>query len=192
MKEAKFIEKLRGLNPCEEGLKYAESFGSLQKAWDACERGDWMLWLLGKLSGPPESASRKELVLIACKCARTALKYVEKSEKRPLKAIQTAEKWAKEAATIEEVREASTASYSAYAAYSVYAAYSAYAASSAASVASSAVYAAYAASVASSAASAASSVASYAAIQKKCADIVRKMHAKAPRLMTKKDEEAMK
>ena len=168
MKEAKFIEKLRGLNPCEEGLKYAESFGSLQKAWDSCERGDWMLWLLGKLSGPPESESRKELVLIACQCARTALKYVEKGdEKRPLKAIQTAEKWAKGAATIEEVRAAAA-----------YAANAAYAAADAA-------YAAYAASAVAHAAYAANAAANAADAQKKCADIVRKMHPKAPRLICK-------
>ena len=43
-----------------------------------------MLWLLGKQSGPPESKSRKKLVLSACKCARLALKHVPKGEKRPL------------------------------------------------------------------------------------------------------------
>ena len=106
-------KNLRLLNPCEDGLKFAESFKTLQEAWDKCERGDWMLWLLGKLSGPSDSSKRKELVLIVCKCARTSLKYVTKGEKRPLIAIQTAEKWAIGKATLEEVNAAANAAYAA-------------------------------------------------------------------------------
>jgi len=31
-------------------------------AWAACERGDWMLWWLGRMSGPPGSPLRRALV----------------------------------------------------------------------------------------------------------------------------------
>ena len=44
------------------------------------------------------------VVMAACKCARLALKHVQKGEDRPLKAIQTAEAWCKGKATIEQVR----------------------------------------------------------------------------------------
>ena len=81
--------KLRKLNPCAGGLKFAESFKSMQAAWEACIRPDWMLWLLGELAGPPNSESRKNIVRIACRCARMCLKHVR--EDRPLKAVEAAE-----------------------------------------------------------------------------------------------------
>ena len=118
------IIKLKELSACPEAVEWASQFETIQEAWDNCERGDWMLWLLGKQVGSPRSKSRKELVLIACKCARLSLKYVPKYEKRPLKAIQTAEKWVRGEATLQQVR------YAAYAAAD--AAYAAYAAAYAA------------------------------------------------------------
>ena len=99
-------KELGDLNACLEAVEYADEFTSLQEAWNECEKGDWMLWLLGRLSGPPDSDSRKEVVLIACKCARLSLKYIPKNEKRPLGAIQTTERYLKGGATLEEVRDA--------------------------------------------------------------------------------------
>ena len=159
-----WIEKLEKYAPCSEAVDYCRSFSSAQKAWDSCERGDWMLWLLGKLSGPSESNSRRKLVLTACKCARLSLKFVSKDEKRPLKAIQTVEAWAKrkKGVTLDDVMDAANAAANtAYAANAAYAAYTAYAAYAAA-----AAYAAYA----------------EKKTLKKCADIVRKNYPKAPRL----------
>ena len=130
------ITYLKKLNACKDAVEWADKFPSLQKAWEACERGDWMLWLLGKQSGKPGTKSRKKLVLTTCKCARLALKYIPKDEKRPLKAIQIAEKYAKgvKGISLEDVKNA--AAYAADAAdAAVYAAYAADAA----------VYAAYAA-----------------------------------------------
>ena len=151
------IKKLEKLNPCSAAVDFAKEYKTSQEAWDACECGDWMLWLLGKLSGPPESKSRKKLVWVACKCARLSLRYVQKGERRPLKAIQTAEKYAKGqdgGITLDEVRAAATAADAAYAA----------------------VFAASAASAADAAAAARKKK------LKKCADIVRKYYPKAPRL----------
>jgi hypothetical protein len=67
------LKKLEKLRPCSHALDWAKGFDTAQAAWDACERGDWMLWLLGKKAGKPGSAKRKKLVLAACKCARLAL-----------------------------------------------------------------------------------------------------------------------
>ena len=74
-----------------------------------------MLWLLGKLSGPPESASRKKLVLAACACARQALRFVPTGEDRPRLAIEIAERWAKNKAGVmlEQVKTAAYAAASA-------------------------------------------------------------------------------
>ena len=98
--------KLKRLLACQEARDWFTTQPDPETAWAKCERGDWMLWLCGKFSGRPESDGRKTLVLAACQCARLALKHVKKGEKRPLVCIETAERWAKGEATIEELQEA--------------------------------------------------------------------------------------
>ena len=97
------VDKLREIGACRNSVGWAVSQPSRAAAWQNCERGDWLLWLLGELSGPVGSKSRKKLVLTACECARLALPFVEKGEKRPLQAIETAERYVRGKATIEEV-----------------------------------------------------------------------------------------
>ena len=176
----KWLKPIKRMRACEEALEWGEQFGTIEEAWANCEKGDWMLWLAGRLAGDPESESRKRLVLTACECARLALPYVKGGEQSPLKAIETAEQWAKGETniTLSDVRAAAAAAYAAAAAH----AYAAYAAAAAA-------YAAYAAADAAAAAAAddAAAAAAYAAyaaarkeIRKKCADIVRKHYPKPP------------
>ena len=119
------------LNACHDAQQWANTYPDLQTAWSACERGNWMLWLCGRLAGPQESASRKKLVLAACACARLSLQYVVKGETRPLKAIETAEAWANGAdgVSLDMVRAAAAAAYAASSAAAA-AAYSSSAASS--------------------------------------------------------------
>ena len=148
---------LKKLGACSEAVKWYETQENDEQAWAACERGDWLLWLLGRIK-----VDRKRLVLCCCECARLSLKYVPENENRPRIAIETAEKWAKGEASIEEVRAAAYAAADADAA--------AYAAAADA--------AAYAAAAAAAYAYAAAAVAPYAAARsntlKQCADIVRK------------------
>jgi hypothetical protein len=103
-----YINDLEKLNACEDAVEWCKDYKTLQAAWNACKRGDWMLWLIGRMSGPSESASRKKLVLIACQCARLSLLYVRAGEKRPLRAIETAERWANGDSdiTLDDVRKA--------------------------------------------------------------------------------------
>ena len=163
------ITYLKKLNACPEAVGWADQFPSFQKAWDNCEHGDWMLWLLGKQVDEPGTKSRKKLVLTSCKCARLSLKYIPKDEKRPIKAIQTAEKYAKGigGVTLQDVKDAANANADA----SYAASYSADAAASYAAV-DAAIAAAYAA----------DADAAYAAARgntfKECADIVRKDYPK--------------
>ena len=173
-----WINKLNALEPCPEAMEYALTHKTLASAWAKCERAEWMLWLIGKTMNC--DAERKTLVLVACGCARTALKYVPSDEKRPLAAIEIAERWAKGDATVtlEMVRDASAAAKAAsYAAYASDAAY-AYAAAASYAAASDAAYAAKAASYA----SAYASNAAYAYAKKECADIVRAIYPSAPKL----------
>jgi len=165
--------KLTELNACPDAVIWATSQPDEQTAWDNCERGDWMLWLLGKLSKGPRSKSRKKLVLTACECARLALEHVPKSEDRPRIAIETAEAWARGEATLQEVRDAAYAAADAAAAYAAYAAYAAADAD------------AYAAAYAAADAAADDAADAYAARKKtlkQCAEIVRKHYPKTPKL----------
>ncbi|MEM7622636.1 MAG: hypothetical protein AAF235_05475 [Planctomycetota bacterium] len=57
------------LRACGDAVDWAKGFGSLDAAWAACDRGDWMLWLAGRVSGAPGGDARRTLVLAACGCA---------------------------------------------------------------------------------------------------------------------------
>ena len=181
----KLVKKLKKLEACEEAIEWAKQHNSMAQCWRECERGDWMLWFIGKLSGQPRSRSRKKLVLTACGCARLSLKYVPKGENSPLRAIQTAERYAQNEATLEEIRKAADA----YAAYDAdasdaYAA-AAYAAADAAAYASCASDDADAADAAAYAADTSAYAAAAADAReqtlKQCADIVRKHYPTIPR-----------
>lgn len=79
--------KLLKLYACEDALQWAGDYDTFLAAWRACDRGDWVLWLAAKLK-----VERPLLVKAACQCARLALPYTQ--DDRPLKAIETAERWA--------------------------------------------------------------------------------------------------
>jgi hypothetical protein len=96
---------LRSLHACKEALTWAKG-KTLAEIWEQCERGDWLLWLCGRMCGKDGWHTRQELVLAACVCAEKALKYVKKGADRPRIAIETARRWARGEATIAEVRTA--------------------------------------------------------------------------------------
>ena len=50
-----WTKRLVELHACADAVKWAINYPSLQAAWDACERDDWMLWLCGKFTGKPWS-----------------------------------------------------------------------------------------------------------------------------------------
>ncbi len=174
--------------PCDEALNWLKTQPDAQTAWDKSERGDWMLFHAGKLAGKPGGDERRPLVLAACACAHLALPYIKKGELRPLKAIETAERWARgeaDAPSLEEVRQAAAAAYA-------NAAHDANAAANAAAFAAAYAYgaAAYAAANA-NAANAAANAAAYANAATAagaraktlaaCADIVRQYYPMVPK-----------
>ena len=170
-------------NACRNALTWARKQKSARAAWRDCERGDWMLWLLGRQAGAPGSDARRNLVLAACACARLALPYVKESDDHPRVAIETAEAWARGGTgiTLDQIREA--AAYAAYAdADAAYAAAAAaYAAYAAADAAAAAAYAAYA----DAAAAADAAYAKRKTILKQYANIVRQHYPATPELGTK-------
>jgi len=157
--------QLTEMSACMSAVNWVNKRG-IKTAWRDCPRGDWMLWLAGRLD-----IDRKLLVLAACDCAETALQYVPEGEARPAKAIQTSRNWCNGTATMKDCCKAAAAAYIAAAAAYTAAAYAAAAAYTtaayAADAAAAAAYttAAYAADVAAVAAYAADTadVAAYAA-----------------------------
>ena len=123
----RIIGWLKEKNACADGLKYAVDADSVDDWWNNCDRGEWLLWVAGKLAGEPGCEKRKKLVLCSCKCARLALPYVKEGEKRPLIAIETAERWANgdKTVTLADVKKAANAAYAACAADAADAAYAA-------------------------------------------------------------------
>lgn len=83
---------LERLGACDDAVKWARGITSPALACKACERADWMLWIVGRMSGTRESERRRHLVLVACRCARTALPHAKSP--RALEAIELAERWA--------------------------------------------------------------------------------------------------
>ena len=66
-------EKLQQMQACREGIEYARQFPTLQAAWDACERPDWMGWLLERsVTGENGSPVHRALVRITARCAMLA------------------------------------------------------------------------------------------------------------------------
>lgn len=104
MNAKQFEELLASLSACKEAKVWARG-KSLKTVWKTCERGDWLLWLCGKMADTPGWPTRKEVVLAACDCAETALKYVntDDDDDGPRKCIETVRAWAAGTATLDDV-----------------------------------------------------------------------------------------
>jgi hypothetical protein len=197
-----WTDDLTRLLACNDAVAWAKGYDSLDAAWAACERGDWMLWLADRVSGEPGSPLRRKLVLAACDCAELSLPIFEKKspgDKRPRTAIETARRYANGEAgvTLEDVANAADAAAYAAAEAAVDAAREAacaaymattYATCAAYAAADAAAYAAYAAREAARAAYAAHAT-TYAtcaaahaaeATLRQCAKIVRKHYPQPP------------
>ncbi|MGO9291041.1 MAG: hypothetical protein ACLQIJ_20100, partial [Polyangia bacterium] len=119
-------EILNKLGACSDAVEWAAKYKTPRAAWKVCQNGSWMLWLAGIAAGPPDSDSRRKLVLVAAECAETSLHLIADEETRGIceATIQTCYAYAHGEATLDEVRaaDAADAAYSAYAAAAAYAA----------------------------------------------------------------------
>ena len=167
--EADWTNRLIAARACGDAVAWARHYPTAQAAWDACERGDRMLWIWGRLdAGEPWSDKRKPIVLAAARCAETALPIYEvhyPGDRRPRNVVDLYTRWALgEEIAHEDLLAVDAAAYSYYA---ISASHYAYAADAAYTVAADAAYAV-------------ASVASVASARKKCADIVREIRPVAP------------
>ena len=131
---------LENRSACRSAMDWLGNRDSSQM-WAECNRPDWLLWWAGQV------VSRHDLVLAACDCAELALRFAPEGEDRPRIAIETARRWARGEATLDEVRDAADAAADAAACTATYAdcAAACAAAYAAANAARAAVYAADAA-----------------------------------------------
>jgi hypothetical protein len=149
---------LEALGACREAREWAGDRSPLA-AWDECERADWLLWWAART----KVDTKQKIVLAACACARQALRFVPADEKRPLRAIEAAERWAKNPTEKKRKAAARAADAAAYAAAARAADAAAYAAAAAAAAARAADAAAYAAAAAATDTARAARAAAYAA-----------------------------
>lgn len=161
-------DKLIQLKACEPAIEWANG-KDLETAWNTCERGDWMIWLLTESKN---EVTDQELRLIAVECCRSIQHLM--TDQRSINAVDVAERYANGEATDEELRQARAAAEDAGAAAreAGAAAWAARAAAAAARAAAAGV--AREAASAAEAARAAAGVA-WMAESKKQADIVRKI-----------------
>ncbi len=81
-------------------VEWARAYGcDFERAWNECPRGDWLLGLAAKVG-----VERPRIVLGAAACARIALSEIDPRERRPLHAIETAERWARGGVSDDECR----------------------------------------------------------------------------------------
>jgi hypothetical protein len=71
------VKKLNELGAMPPVLEWANQCAkkgkTLKEAWDTCDDGQVLLWILGRLTGAPFSKARKELALAISKCVRLVL-----------------------------------------------------------------------------------------------------------------------
>ncbi len=150
-------DALADMSACGEGVEWARTQPAYATAWATCQRGDWMLWILGKLDkSAPWSKERKPLVRCAVACAAGVLECLPVGDGRDATEIclSVVQAWCEGAATREDVCDAADADNAADDAYAAAsAAASAYAASDAAYAAYVAADVAYAAAASAYAAS---------------------------------------
>ena len=129
----KLLEKLQQLSACSEAIEWVKenNHETLEKAWDACHRGDWMLWLAYHMK-----VDKRKLTLAKGRCAETVVHLMK--DQRSVNAVKAAIAYGKGEINDKRLRDAAAdAADAAYdAAYgAAYAAYAAYGADAAADAA---------------------------------------------------------
>jgi hypothetical protein len=110
-----YIDDIEALSLDDEIIDWlrAEQHPTIDAAWAACSRGDWMLQIASRCVGPVGDRRRVPLALASVHCAELALAYVPEGEDRPRVAVETVRSWARGEATIEQVRASEAATWAA-------------------------------------------------------------------------------
>lgn len=52
-----WTDDLVRLQACDDAVEWARGYDTMDAAWAACERGDWMLWLACRWPAPTSCAA---------------------------------------------------------------------------------------------------------------------------------------
>jgi hypothetical protein len=103
------ISKLKEMDACAQALAYLEKQSSYQEAWENCTRGDWMLWLLGKVLDEGNEVEFRRLTLAKARCSKLVIDLI--CDDYSKKAVEVAEKFGLGEATREELDSAAADAY---------------------------------------------------------------------------------
>ena len=104
-----YLEKLNELGACREAVEWSGNYAASQEAWEACENGAWMLWLVKRTMLGTDAALRK-LTLTKARWAKLVLHLMK--DDRSKNAVLVAEKFGMGMATLDEL-DAAAAAYAA-------------------------------------------------------------------------------
>ena len=88
--------EIENYHACLAAVEYRKQFDTFEQAWNACERGDWMLWIAAKVG-----VDKRILTLAKGLCAETVIHLMK--DERSIKAVKTAIAYGKGEATDEEL-----------------------------------------------------------------------------------------
>ena len=109
------LTTLTGLNACTDAKEWVLTLNddvSNEAAWTACERGDWMVWLIGALHRR-DAITRQVLTLATVACTRTALPRLagRPAESAVSALLDATERWCRGEADMPVVKDARDAVY---------------------------------------------------------------------------------
>jgi hypothetical protein len=106
-----YQSKLADMHACSDAIEWLEEqrFPTLQDAWDACERGDWMLWLIGRTTNHNDEAQLRKLTLAKARCAKLVIHLMK--DERSRNAVEVAERFGLGEATRQELDAAASSAY---------------------------------------------------------------------------------
>ena len=108
MVRAHWSDALVRLCACDDAVEWASEQPSAEVAWQACQRGDWLLWIARRVASHGD-AEHRAVVRAACACARTTLHRVQAGDGLPRRAIETADMWTRGAVSLVNARAAADA-----------------------------------------------------------------------------------
>jgi len=100
-----WTEALEMLDACITAVEWAKAHPTLAEAWDACDRPDWMLWLISAL----QIQADREYRLFACWCVRRVWYLL--SARKSKDAVKVAERYCEGKVTENELHEACIAAF---------------------------------------------------------------------------------
>ena len=103
------MTEIEKFEPCFKAVEFRKQYDTFKEAWEACPRGDWMLWIAGKLE-----LDKRLLVLTSAHCANTVRHLME--DERSTRCVDVCIAYGEGKATEEELTTASAAEWTAWAA----------------------------------------------------------------------------